>query len=347
MFPVVATEWGLDRPDTALQGGWYSNSILQYMNSRNMSYIAWAWVQDRLDYPSLLGEGFEPTGRAVIPSEEEPSKKMHITGTNTAARNSIPPFVLATAIKFLIMPPSVLEPDKRCPTFLKDVSTLCQVCKEWEAVVQKSAVWYQYFNWEVGGLKAAGFKQKVRSFDWKKWAQIRHRVLLESSPEDYFKQFYMEVKITYMVNNERYGLYSSIGDIKHDWDDNGNHELRLDPMTSSSWGLLDHEYDVFDTFQVSVHLVHKTTYKMAMLYTLVEHYERYTIYDNQPNDTLVIEDINPHVLNFHGVKRELKTAIAFRKPEWDVQSFSVIIDVNEKSDLIAMINSLSWVEKTS
>lgn len=65
LFPVIATEWGLDRKDNCIQGGWYNNEILHYINSMNMSYTAWAWVQDRLDYPSLLGDGFEPTGKAT------------------------------------------------------------------------------------------------------------------------------------------------------------------------------------------------------------------------------------------------------------------------------------------
>lgn len=63
IFPVIATEWGLDRPDNCIQGGWYNIQILDYMNSLNMSYMAWAWVQDRLDYPSLLENDFQPTGR--------------------------------------------------------------------------------------------------------------------------------------------------------------------------------------------------------------------------------------------------------------------------------------------
>lgn len=63
LFPVVATEWGLDRPDNCIQGGWYNVQVLEYMNSLNMSTIAWAWVQDRLDYPSLLDNDFQPTGK--------------------------------------------------------------------------------------------------------------------------------------------------------------------------------------------------------------------------------------------------------------------------------------------
>jgi hypothetical protein len=65
LFPVIATEWGLDRPDNCIQGGWYNTQILNYMNSLNMSYMAWAWVQDRLDYPSLLDGEFQPTGKGT------------------------------------------------------------------------------------------------------------------------------------------------------------------------------------------------------------------------------------------------------------------------------------------
>ena len=65
IFPVIATEWGLDRPDNCIQGGWYNVQILNYLNAFNMSYMAWAWVQDRLDYPSLLDGDFQPTGRGT------------------------------------------------------------------------------------------------------------------------------------------------------------------------------------------------------------------------------------------------------------------------------------------
>ena len=64
-FPIIATEWGLDHDDRVIQGGWYSHDILEYFNKNGISYIAWAWVQDRLSYPSLLDEEFNPTGRAV------------------------------------------------------------------------------------------------------------------------------------------------------------------------------------------------------------------------------------------------------------------------------------------
>jgi len=61
-FPMIATEFGLDRDDTSLQGGWYSNDILEYLGNNSIGYIAWAWTQDRLSYPSLLDKNFEPTG---------------------------------------------------------------------------------------------------------------------------------------------------------------------------------------------------------------------------------------------------------------------------------------------
>lgn len=68
IFPVIATEWGLDKPDNCIQGGWYNTQILEYINSLNMSYMAWAWVQDRLDYPSLLDIDFKPTGKGSRPT---------------------------------------------------------------------------------------------------------------------------------------------------------------------------------------------------------------------------------------------------------------------------------------
>jgi hypothetical protein len=64
LLPVVATEWGLDKPDNCIQGGWYNVQILDYLDTLGVSYMAWAWVQDRLDYPSLLGKDFQPTGKA-------------------------------------------------------------------------------------------------------------------------------------------------------------------------------------------------------------------------------------------------------------------------------------------
>lgn len=63
LFPLIATEWGLDRPDNCIQGGWYNVELLDYINSLSMGYMAWAWVQDRLDYPSLLDTDFNPTGK--------------------------------------------------------------------------------------------------------------------------------------------------------------------------------------------------------------------------------------------------------------------------------------------
>lgn len=66
IFPVVATEFGLDRPETALQGGWFNQELIRYFNDIKMGYVAWAWIQDRLDYPSLINQDFEPTGRASI-----------------------------------------------------------------------------------------------------------------------------------------------------------------------------------------------------------------------------------------------------------------------------------------
>ena len=64
-FPVIATEFGLDRPDTAIQGGWYITELVRYFDEINMGFVAWAWVQDRLDYPSLLTNEFLPTGMAL------------------------------------------------------------------------------------------------------------------------------------------------------------------------------------------------------------------------------------------------------------------------------------------
>jgi len=68
IFPVIATEWGLDKPDNCIQGGWYNVQILAYLNSLNIGYMAWAWVQDRLDYPSLLDMDFQPTGKGSRPT---------------------------------------------------------------------------------------------------------------------------------------------------------------------------------------------------------------------------------------------------------------------------------------
>jgi len=64
-FPIIFTEFGLDRVDTALQGGWYMMELMEYLRFHpNIGWIAWAWVRERLDYPSLLQENFLPTGIA-------------------------------------------------------------------------------------------------------------------------------------------------------------------------------------------------------------------------------------------------------------------------------------------
>lgn len=68
LMPVIATEWGLDRPDNCIQGGWYNVEIVEYLNSLGIGYMAWAWVQERLDYPSLLDQDFKPTGIASKPT---------------------------------------------------------------------------------------------------------------------------------------------------------------------------------------------------------------------------------------------------------------------------------------
>jgi hypothetical protein len=61
-FPMIVTEWGLDRPDTAMQGGWYTTQLLSYMNRHKMNYVAWAWIPDKIYYPSLLSLDFSPSG---------------------------------------------------------------------------------------------------------------------------------------------------------------------------------------------------------------------------------------------------------------------------------------------
>lgn len=71
-FPVVATEFGLDHYETSLQGGWYMNAILTYFRSHRIGYVAWAWVRDRLDYPSLLSPDNTPTGKALSPNPGPP-----------------------------------------------------------------------------------------------------------------------------------------------------------------------------------------------------------------------------------------------------------------------------------
>lgn len=64
-FPIIATEFGLDRPETALQGGWFSKELMRFFKRHEIGYVAWAWVQDRLDYPSLIDTQFQPTGLAT------------------------------------------------------------------------------------------------------------------------------------------------------------------------------------------------------------------------------------------------------------------------------------------
>jgi hypothetical protein len=59
-FPMVMTEWGLDSYEKALQGGWYPTDLLSYVHSNNIGYAAWAWVQDRIDYPSLIDHKLRP-----------------------------------------------------------------------------------------------------------------------------------------------------------------------------------------------------------------------------------------------------------------------------------------------
>lgn len=65
-FPMIATEFGLDHDDTSIQGGWYANDILEYINNKSIGYIAWAWTPNRLSYPSLLDKNLNPTGMADI-----------------------------------------------------------------------------------------------------------------------------------------------------------------------------------------------------------------------------------------------------------------------------------------
>jgi aryl-phospho-beta-D-glucosidase BglC (GH1 family) len=65
-FPLIITEFGLDSYENSLQGGWYMNELLKFFFINNISFIAWAWVPDRLDYPSLITSDLEPTGIASI-----------------------------------------------------------------------------------------------------------------------------------------------------------------------------------------------------------------------------------------------------------------------------------------
>jgi hypothetical protein len=64
-IPIIATEFGLDKDDNCLQGGWYMIDILEYFHNNSIGYVAWAWVQSRLSYPSLLDANFQPTGYAL------------------------------------------------------------------------------------------------------------------------------------------------------------------------------------------------------------------------------------------------------------------------------------------
>lgn len=63
-FPIIATEFGLDQEATAIQGGWYVQDLLEYFKKREIDFIGWAWVPDRLNYPSLINSNLEPTGMA-------------------------------------------------------------------------------------------------------------------------------------------------------------------------------------------------------------------------------------------------------------------------------------------
>jgi hypothetical protein len=64
-FPMLVTEFGLDKLDNCIQGGWYPTDLLEYLNNNTIGYIAWAWVQSRLSYPSLINNDYSPTGIAV------------------------------------------------------------------------------------------------------------------------------------------------------------------------------------------------------------------------------------------------------------------------------------------
>lgn len=65
-FPMIATEFGLDQEATAIQGGWYVQDLLEYFKKKEIDFIGWAWVPDRLSYPSLITSNFEPTGYANL-----------------------------------------------------------------------------------------------------------------------------------------------------------------------------------------------------------------------------------------------------------------------------------------
>lgn len=64
-FPVIATEFGLDKDENSLQGGWYPTHLLEYFHNQSIGYVAWAWVQSRLSYPSLLDANLGPVGYAM------------------------------------------------------------------------------------------------------------------------------------------------------------------------------------------------------------------------------------------------------------------------------------------
>jgi len=65
-FPVILTEIGLDQYETSLQGGWYIDQLLRFIEKHHLHFVAWAWVADRLDYPSLINEHLQPIGIASI-----------------------------------------------------------------------------------------------------------------------------------------------------------------------------------------------------------------------------------------------------------------------------------------
>jgi len=71
-FPVIITEFGLDRYETSLQGGWYADELLRYIDKHGLHFVAWAWVADRLDYPSLIRADLQPTGTASLGDQNAP-----------------------------------------------------------------------------------------------------------------------------------------------------------------------------------------------------------------------------------------------------------------------------------
>ena len=70
--PIIITEFGLDRVESALQGGWYMKALLKYFQQKQISYVAWAWIRDRIDYPSIINVDFQPTGFATLPVHGPP-----------------------------------------------------------------------------------------------------------------------------------------------------------------------------------------------------------------------------------------------------------------------------------